>query len=80
MQELGVGEIMFSSIERDGTMSGFDTNFIKTAVDSLSIPVIACGGAGSLKHLRELIKDTSVSAIAAGSLFVYYGPNKGILN
>ena len=79
MQELGVGEIMFNSIERDGTMSGFDTNFIKNAVDSLNIPVIACGGAGSLKHLKELIKSTSVSAIAAGSLFVYYGPNKGIL-
>lgn len=79
MEELGVGEIMFNSIERDGTMSGFDTNFIKTAVNSLKIPVIACGGAGSLKHLRELIKETTVSAIAAGSLFVYYGPNKGIL-
>ena len=79
MQELGVGEIIFNSIERDGTMSGFDTNFIKKAVDSLNIPVIASGGAGSLKHLKELIKNTSISAIAAGSLFVYYGPNKGIL-
>ena len=50
-------------------MSGFDTNFIKNAVDSLNLPVIACGGAGSLKHLKELIKDTSISAIAAGSNF-----------
>lgn len=79
MQSIGVGEIMFNSIERDGMMTGYDIVFLKRAVESLSIPVIACGGAGSLNDIKNVVNEASVSAVAAGSLFVFYGPHKAVL-
>ena len=79
MQELGAGEIMFNSISRDGTMEGYDIELLERAVKQLKIPVIACGGAGKISDLSEVIKKANVSAAAAGSLFVFYGPHKAVL-
>ena len=79
MQELGAGEVMFNCISRDGMMDGYDVEFLERAVKSLKIPVIACGGAGKVEDLTEVVKKTKVAAVAAGSLFVFYGPHKAVL-
>lgn len=79
MEDLGAGEILLNSIDRDGTWEGYDLNLIKQVTSSVSIPVIACGGAGSIDDFTKAVKSTSVSAVAAGSLFVYQKKNLGVL-
>lgn len=77
-EKLGVGEIFLNSIDHDGMMAGFDVELIKMVSDRLSIPLIACGGAGSLSDLK-MAKDAGATAVAAGSLFVYHGKHKAVL-
>jgi len=77
--EMGAGEIILNSIERDGTMEGYDIELIKRVADSVDIPVVALGGAGSLKDLRSAVTDGNASAVAAGSLFVFHGNRKAVL-
>lgn len=79
MEELGAGEIFLNSIDRDGTMSGYDIELIKKVTDAASIPVIACGGAGKPGDFKEVFDVTGVSAAAAGSLFVFQGKKRGVL-
>ena len=78
-QELGVGEILLNSINRDGQMKGYDTALVKSVADAVDIPVIACGGCGSIEDLRQVLEEGHAHAAAAGSFFVYYGRNKAIL-
>jgi imidazole glycerol-phosphate synthase subunit HisF len=68
-QKLGAGEILLNSIDRDGKGNGFDIEVIGAVVDSTSLPVIACGGAGDFYDFVELAKTTNVSGIAAGNIF-----------
>jgi imidazole glycerol-phosphate synthase subunit HisF len=75
----GAGEILVNSVDRDGTMSGYDLNIIRQVADAVSVPVIACGGAGSIDHFAEAIKVGGASAVAAGSLFVFVGPHRAVL-
>lgn len=79
VEELGAGEIIINDIDRDGTMSGYDIKLLKTVSQNSHIPVVACGGAGKLDDFRMAVKDGGVSAGAAGSLFVYLGPKRGVL-
>ncbi|WP_282160173.1 AglZ/HisF2 family acetamidino modification protein [Ulvibacterium marinum] len=79
MEELGAGEIFLNAIEKDGTMSGYDIELIKKVTDAVSIPVIACGGAGKTDDFREVFDVAGVSAAAAGSLFVFQGKKRGVL-
>jgi len=79
MEKMGAGEIMINSIEKDGTMTGYDIQMIKTISDALSIPVIACGGAGCLKDFNDAVQNGGASAVAAGSFFVFHGPRKAVL-
>lgn len=72
MEELGAGEILLNSIDRDGTFEGFDVEIIERMASSVSIPLIAVGGAKSLKDF-VIAKNAGASAIAAGSMFVYLG-------
>lgn len=67
--ERGAGEILLTSIERDGSMTGYDLELIRRVTDAVSIPVIASGGAGSYEHMREAVCDANASAIAAASIF-----------
>ena len=53
-------------------MTGYDLSLIKEICSNVSIPVIACGGAGNLSHMSELVKNTNVSAVAGGSIFSFY--------
>jgi len=79
LEKRGAGELLVNSIDRDGTMSGYDIELLKEISSALSIPVIACGGAGNLQHLKELSLKTNVSAFAAGSIFVFQGPHRAVL-
>jgi cyclase len=67
--ELGAGEILLTSIDRDGTMTGFDLEVTRAVADAVSIPVIASGGAGSAEHLRLAFTEGHADAAAVGSLF-----------
>ena len=79
LAKLGVGEILVNSIDRDGTMEGFDLTLLKSISSAVDTPVIACGGGGNLEHLREAIGKTGVNAVAAGSMFVFHGKHKAVL-
>ncbi|MDA2935700.1 AglZ/HisF2 family acetamidino modification protein [Patescibacteria group bacterium AH-259-L05] len=78
MEKIGAGEILLNSIDQDGTMEGYDLNLIKQVSSSITIPLIACGGAGKIEHLEQSTK-SGASAVAAGSLFVYQGLNRAVL-
>ena len=78
-QELGAGEILLNSINRDGDMNGYDLKLVKNVADSVDIPVIACGGAGKMEDIKAVLQEGHADAAAAGSFFVYYGRNKAIL-
>ena len=66
---VGVGELLLNSIDRDGTGEGYDIEVIKRFVDSLPIPVIACGGAISYFDFEQVALIKNISGIAAGNLF-----------
>ena len=68
---LGAGEILLTSVDQDGTLSGFDVELIDTVVKNVTIPVIASGGAGRLEDIIELVKKTNVDAVAMASLLHY---------
>lgn len=76
---LGCGEIIIHSIDRDGLMKGYDMNLLSMITNSVSVPTVACGGAGSLEDLSKAVIDSNVSAVAAGSIFVYHGKHKAVL-
>ena len=75
----GAGEILLNSIERDGMMQGYDLEMIKKVSESVKIPVIASGGAGTVNDLGLAVKDGGASAVAAGSMFVFQGKLRGVL-
>jgi cyclase len=69
--ELGAGEIMITSIDREGTGSGFDLELTRRLAQSVPIPVIACGGAGSVAHVHEVIAQGQADAVALSSVLHY---------
>jgi len=77
-QDFGAGEVIINSIDRDGTMVGYDTNLIKLVSDKLKIPLVTLGGAGTIDHLAESIRAGS-SAVAAGSMFIFQGVHRAVL-
>jgi imidazole glycerol-phosphate synthase subunit HisF len=68
-QNNGAGEILLTSMDKDGTKSGYDINLTKTISNNLSIPVIASGGVGTLEHIRDGIVNGGASAVLAASIF-----------
>lgn len=68
-QELGAGEILLTSIDRDGTMTGYDVELTAQVTAAVSIPVIASGGAGSYAHMAQVLREGGASAVAAASIF-----------
>lgn len=75
----GAGEILLNSIERDGTYKGYDTELLYQVSTAVNIPVIACGGASSLKDLKAAIEKGKASAVSAGSMFVFQRPHNAVL-
>jgi cyclase len=76
---LGAGEILVQSIDRDGTMKGYDLELVSSIARAVTVPVIACGGASSLTDLSRALAEGGASAVAAGSLFVYQGRHRAVL-
>lgn len=71
MESLGVGEILLTSMDRDGTKSGFDLALTRVVSDAVSIPVIASGGVGGLQDLADGIREGKADAVLAASIFHY---------
>lgn len=76
---LGAGEIIINSIDRDGMMQGYDIELIRDVVDSVKVPVVALGGAGGIRDLKKVLDQGHAHAAAGGSMFVYYGRLKAVL-
>lgn len=79
LQALGAGEILLTSIDQEGTWSGFDIELIKKVTDAVSVPVIAHGGAGMLQHIVDGVKRGGASAVALGSMVVFQQKGMGVL-
>ena len=71
MADFGAGELLITSMDRDGTKKGFDNNLMKSISDTVDIPIIASGGAGSLMHLVDGVKEGEADAVLAASIFHY---------
>lgn len=78
-EDAGAGELFLNSIDRDGTMAGYDIDLIKSISNSIKIPVIACGGAGKIDDFRIAVNEGGASAVAAGSFFVFHGKRRAVL-
>lgn len=68
---LGAGEILLTSMDRDGTQNGYDVPLTRAITQAVNVPVIASGGAGRLEHLREIIQEANADAVLAASIFHY---------
>ena len=79
MEELGAGEIVINSIDNDGQMKGYDLVLIEKIRKSITLPLTALGGAGSLDHIADLIKKFRIIGASAGSLFVFKGVYRAVL-
>jgi cyclase len=66
---LGAGEILLTSMDRDGTKSGFDITLTRAIADAVNVPLIASGGVGNLDHLVDGIRDGHATAVLAASIF-----------
>lgn len=69
VEKLGAGEILLTSIDRDGTMTGYDLELTRQVSEAVSIPVIASGGAGNYEHMLQVLFQGKASAVAAASIF-----------
>ena len=79
VEELGAGEIIINSVDNDGMMNGYDIKLLKMVRDTIMIPFIACGGAGGVDDLKQVIGLGGVHAVAAGSMFVFHGKHNAVL-
>jgi len=69
--ELGAGELLVTSMDRDGTRNGYDVPLTRAISEAVPVPVIASGGAGRLEHLAEVLKEGGADAVLAASIFHY---------
>lgn len=76
---LGAGEIMVTAIDREGTWTGFDINLVRQVAMSVPVPVIAHGGAGCLRDIRDAVALGGASAVALGSMVMFQGRGMGVL-
>lgn len=79
LEDMGVGEIIIQDIEADGQQCGYDQSLFASLSAPLNVPVVACGGAKNVGDMMELYKNSNVSAMAAGSLFVHKGKWRAVL-
>ena len=77
--EAGVGEILITSVDKEGTWSGMDIELIKSITSAVNVPVIAHGGAGNIEHLKEAVLNGKAAAVAMGSMVVYQKKDFGVL-
>lgn len=77
--DLGVGELMLYSVDQDGTWEGYDYEVTGQILNHVDIPVIACGGCGSITDLKKVLYETNANAAAIGSMAVYSKKGMGVL-
>lgn len=75
----GVGEIFLNNVDRDGMMAGYDLHLLRSITQKVNVPVVACGGAGTVEHLSQAVSEGGASAVAAGSMFVFHGKHRAVL-
>ncbi|MEA5016072.1 MAG: AglZ/HisF2 family acetamidino modification protein [Candidatus Limiplasma sp.] len=78
-EALGAGEILLTSVDRDGAMQGYDLKLVQSVAGAVRIPLIACGGAGGAKDMQAVLHQAGAHAAAAGSMYVFYGPRRAVL-
>ena len=76
---IGVGELMINSVDKDGTWEGYDNEIISQILNHVDVPVIACGGCGSINDLKKVLYETDANAAAIGSMAVYSKKGMGVL-
>ena len=79
LEDNGAGEIYISSVDKDGTFEGYDIELMKDISKDIKVPVIINGGAKDISDFSRAIKECGVSAVSAGSMFVFNGPHKAVL-
>ena len=79
IESYGVGEIVINSIDRDGSMQGYDLKLVEQIRNAVSVPVTALGGAGSREHISQLVEHFGVIGASAGSIFVFKGKYRAVL-
>ncbi len=79
LEDNGAGEIYISSVDKDGTFEGYDIELMKDITKDIKVPVIINGGAKDISDFSRAIKECGVSAVSAGSMFVFNGPHKAVL-
>jgi cyclase len=79
MEDAGAGEIFLTSVDRDGTMKGYELDLIASVSAAVGVPVIANGGAGSVRDFAAAIHRGGAAAVAAGAMFVLHGPHRAVL-
>lgn len=78
-EEKGAGEILINSIDRDGTMEGYDLDLFRSVTSAVGVPVIGLGGAASLADMRRGVDEAGLSAVAAGAYFLFFGRRRTVL-
>ncbi|MFC1749420.1 AglZ/HisF2 family acetamidino modification protein [Pseudomonadota bacterium] len=78
VESLGAGEIILNSVDLDGTGKGYDTQLIQSVSGAISVPLIACGGAGNINDFKHAV-DAGASAVGAGRMFVFQGKHDAVL-
>lgn len=78
-EQAGAGELLLYSVDRDGTMQGYDIPLVKEVSSTVRIPVVACGGASSVEDMAAVIHEGHAASAAAGSLFVFQGKHRAVL-
>jgi cyclase len=76
--DAGAGEVLLTAVDRDGMMKGVDTKLIEAASQAVGVPLIACGGVGSLADIKAAVQ-AGASAVAAGAFFVFQGKHRAVL-
>jgi imidazole glycerol-phosphate synthase subunit HisF len=79
LESLGAGEILLTSVDREGSWSGFDMKLVKEVSDAVDVPVIAHGGARSLADIGAVVNESGASAVALGSMVVFQKKGMGVL-
>jgi cyclase len=78
-ERFGAGEILLTSVDREGTMAGYDLELVRAVASAVNVPVIAAGGAGRAEDFAEVVRESGASAFAAGSFFVFHGRRRAVL-
>lgn len=79
IEELGAGEILLTSVDKEGSWNGFDRELVKTVSETVSIPVIAHGGAGNIGHIADVVQYGRASAVGLGSMVFFQNKGMGVL-